>query len=80
MTGFTTTSAPSGPIPAASHPRIIGSCASVNPTPRSDHRSWWLSELARTSTVTQSSVGGTGSGRSPTSSADSGSSSLNRTA
>ena len=56
--------------------RSRGSSAAASsgrPTPRSDHRSWWLSEAARTSTVVQPS-GGSGSGRSPTSSAASGSS------
>ena len=48
--------------------RSRGSSAAARrgrPTPRSDHRSWWLSALASTSTVTQSS-GVSGSGRSPT--------------
>src|SRR5690242_1385710 len=75
ITGYTTTSPPSGPIPAASQPRIIGSWSSLSPTPRSDHRSWWLSELARTSTTAQPS-GTVGSGASPTVRPASGSASL----
>src|SRR6266508_4470098 len=78
-TGKTTTSEPSGPTPEASQPRIIGSLSSDRPTPRSDHRSWWLSELALISTRTQSS-GTDGSGRSPTSRPASGSSGLIRAA
>jgi hypothetical protein len=73
MTLCTITSLPSASTPAASQPRIIGSRSSDSPTPRSDHRSWWLSEAARTSTVVQPS-GGSGSGRSPISSPASGSS------
>jgi hypothetical protein len=73
ITEWTMTSLPSASTPAASQPRIIGSRSSGRPTPRSDHRSWWLSEAARTSTVVQPSAG-SGSGRSPTSSAASGSS------
>src|SRR5690349_23729395 len=68
-----TTSLPAVSTPDASQPRIIGSRSAGRPTPRSDQISWWLSELARTSTVTQPS-GGDGSGRSPTVSAASGSS------
>ncbi len=40
-------------MPAASQPRIIGSAFSDRPTPRSDHRSWWLSAAALTVTVVQ---------------------------
>src|SRR5262249_23808408 len=72
---YPTTTLPSASIPAASQPRIIGSWSSRSPTPRSDHRSWWLSALARTSTVDQPSRAG--SGCSPTPSAASGSSLLN---
>src|SRR5579875_2450051 len=65
MTECTTTSRPSSSTPAASQPRIIGSCSRLRPTPRSDQRSWWLSEAARTLTVVQPE-GHSGSGRSPT--------------
>ena len=69
------TSLPSASIPAASQPRTIGSRSWQMPTPFSVHRSWWLSEAARTETDTQPAVG-TGSGRSPTSRPESGSSGL----
>ena len=59
--------------PGASVPRIIGSCSALSPTPRSENRSWWLSEAALTVIVVQPS-GSSGSGRSPTTSPDSGSS------
>ena len=72
-TACTTTSLPSSSYPAASQPRIIGSCSSLSPTPRSDHRSWWLSDAALTVTVVHPS-GTSGSGRSPTTRPDSGSS------
>ena len=39
ITACTTTSLPSGSIPAASQPRIIGRFCSASPTPFSDHRS-----------------------------------------
>jgi hypothetical protein len=39
ITPCTTTSLPSGSIPAASQPRIIGSRSAGSPTPRSDHTS-----------------------------------------
>src|SRR5689334_783285 len=64
ITAYTTTSPPSGPVPAASQPRIIGNWSARSPTPRSDHRSWRLSELALTSTTAQPS-GTLGSGASP---------------
>src|SRR5687768_18217384 len=73
ITECTTTSLPSSSTPAASHPRIIGSASCLRPTPRSDQRSWWLSEAAFTVTVVQPS-GTSGSGRSPTTSPASGSS------
>ena len=60
-------------IPAASQPRIIGRASSRSPTPRSDHRSWWLREAALTLTVVHPS-GASGSGRSPTTRPESGSS------
>ncbi len=44
MTACTTTSLPSSSSPAASQPRIIGSCSAFSPTPRSENRSWWLSD------------------------------------
>ena len=75
ITECTTTSVPSSSTPAASQPRIIGSRPADSPTPRSDHRSWWLSELARTSTVAQSS-GVAGGSSSPTTRPASGSSEL----
>ena len=75
ITACTTTSLPSSSMPAASQPRIIGSCSSRSPTPRSDHRSWWLSDAALTVTVVQPS-GTSGSGRSPTTRPESGSSEL----
>ncbi len=53
ITACTTTSLPSSSTPAASQPRIIGSRSAVMPTPRSDHTSWWLSEVALTVTVVQ---------------------------
>ena len=59
--------------PAASRPRIIGSASSRSPTPRSDHRSWWLRLAAFTVTVAHPS-GASGAGRSPTTSPLSGSS------
>ena len=65
MTPWTTTSLPSSSIPAASVPRIIGSCSCFRPTPRREKRSWWFSEAALTVTVVHPS-GTTGSGRSPT--------------
>ena len=76
MTAWTTTSWPSSSTPAASQPRIIGSASSRSPTPRSDHRSWWLSAAALTVTVVHPS-GTSGSGRSPTTRPDSGSSEEN---
>ncbi len=76
ITACTTTSLPSASIPAASQPRIIGSLSSDSPTPFSDHRSWWFSAVALTSTVVHPS-GTSGSGRSPTSSAETGSSGAN---
>ena len=78
-TACTTTSLPSSSSPAASQPRIIGSASSRSPTPRRDHRSWWLSEAALTVTVVHPS-GATGSGRSPTTRPDSGSSEENLSA
>ena len=78
-TAWTTTSLPSSSSPAASHPRIIGSASSRSPTPRSDQRSWWLSEVALTVTVVQPS-GTSGSGRSPVVSPESGSSEENEVA
>ena len=71
-TAWTTTSLPSSSYPEASQPRIIGSDSSLSPTPRSDQRSWWLSDAAWTVIVAQPS-GATGSGRSPTTRPDSGS-------
>jgi len=71
MTAWTITSRPDSSMPAASQPRIIGSASSASPTPRSDHRSGWLSDAALTLTVVQPS-GTLGSGRSLTSSAPSG--------
>ena len=71
-TAWTMTSLPSASTPAPSQPRIIGSRSSGSPTPLSDQTSWWLSPAARTDTVVQP-AGGVGSGRSPTSSALSGS-------
>ena len=65
MTPWTTTSLPSSSTPAASQPRIIGSASSRRPTPRSDHRSWWLRLAAFTVTVAHPS-GASGAGRSPT--------------
>ena len=73
------TSLPSGSRPAASQPSTIGSRSAEMPTPRSVHTSWWLSEAALTVTVTHPS-GATGSGRSPSSMADSGSSASRRAA
>ena len=70
---WTTTSVPSSVTPAASQPSVIGSRSGARPTPLSDHRSWWLSDAALTVTRAQPS-GTVGSGRSPTSSPDSGSS------
>src|SRR5579859_3315461 len=67
------TSLPSGSIPAASQPRIIGSRSPDRPTPRSDQMSWWFSAAAFTVTVTQPSRS-FGSGRSPSSRPISGSS------
>ncbi len=75
MTAWTMTSLPSSSRPAASQPRIIGSASAPRPTPRSDHRSWWLSAAALTVTVFQPS-GGDGSGMSPTARPASGSSGL----
>jgi hypothetical protein len=79
ITECTTTSFPSSSIPAASQPRIIGSCSADKPTPRSDQRSWWLSDAARTDTVAQPSRR-SGSGCSPSSSPESGSSASIRAA
>src|SRR3954471_4449864 len=73
MTEWTTTSLPLSSMPAASPPRIIGSWSAASACPRSAQTSWWLSEAAFTCTVTQPS-GTSGSGRSPTSRPDSGSS------
>ena len=73
MTACTTTSLPSSSTPAASQPRIIGSCSSLSPTPRSDHTSWWFSDVALTVTVVHPS-GTSGSGRSPSTRPASGSS------
>src|SRR4051794_21145414 len=73
MTEWTTTSLPSGSVPAASQPRIIGSASSLRPTPRSVHSSWWFSEAALTSTTVQPSVT-SGSGCSPSSRPESGAS------
>jgi hypothetical protein len=75
ITPCTTTSLPSSSSPAASVPRIIGSCSCLSPTPRSENRSWWLSDAAFTSMVVQPS-GTSGSGRSPTTNPESGSSEL----
>ena len=72
ITACTTTSRPSASTPEASQPRIIGYLSSARPTPRSVHTSWWLIDAARTVTVVHPS-GASGSGRSPTSSAASGS-------
>ena len=79
MTACTTTSRPSAVTPAASVPRIIGSWSARSPTPRNDQRSWWFSAAARTSTVDQP-AGGSGAGRSPTSSPLTGSCGSNRAA
>ena len=67
------TSLPSSSTPAPSQPRIIGSRSAGRPTPRRDQTSWWFSPAARTST-TDHPGRGSGRGRSPTSSPDSGSS------
>ena len=48
-----TTSRPSAVMPDASQPKIIGSRSAGNPTPRSDHTSWWFSAAAFTVTSTQ---------------------------
>ena len=51
ITEWTTTSSPvCSSTPAASQPRIIGSCPRLMPTPRSVHRSWWLRLAACTAT------------------------------
>ena len=71
-TPWTTTSLPSSSIPAASVPRIIGIRSCGRPMPCRLNRSWWFSETAFTWTVVQPS-GASGSGRSPTSSTESGS-------
>jgi hypothetical protein len=71
-TPWTTTSLPFSSSPAASVPRIIGIRSCGRPTPRRLNRSWWFSETALTCTVVQPS-GTSGSGRSPTSSTESGS-------
>ena len=73
ITPWTTTSLPSSSRPAASVPRIIGSCSCLSPTPRSENRSWWFSDAALTVIVVHPS-GTSGSGRSPTTRPDSGSS------
>ena len=74
-TPWMTTSLPSSVVPAPSQPRIIGNCSSLIPTPRSVNTSCMFRLAAFTSTVTQPSPA-SGSGRSPTSRADSGSSAL----
>ena len=79
ITAWTSTSLPSSSYPAASQPRIIGSCSWRRPTPRSDQMSWWLSDAALTVTVVHPS-GTSGSGRSPTTSPLSGSSAENDSA
>src|SRR5580693_8240742 len=79
MTACTMTGLPSGSIPAASQPRMMGSRSDEMPTPRRVHTSWWLRAAALTVTVTHPS-GGTGSGRSPRSSPASGSAASTRAA
>src|SRR5680860_1513881 len=54
-------------------PMILGCDSSRRPTPRRDHRSWWFREAALTRTVVHPARG-SGSGRSPTTRPDSGSS------
>src|SRR5690606_30475922 len=75
ITECSTTSVPSGSVPAPSQPRIIGNCSFLIPTPRRVHTSCMFKLAALTSTVTQPS-GASGSGRSPVASPANGSSGL----
>ena len=73
ITGYMTTGEPSSSSPAPSQPRIIGNWSGLMPTPRSVQMSCRFSDAACIRTRTKPS-GTSGSGRSPTSRADSGSS------